>query len=97
MSDTLSPLPTIEPLMGSCTGFIQYSGVRYVCQICLVVGVQSVCQLETGLMKGILCDCRSFDKENTGKISEKVFKQIMLGKGDVSETDIDEMLQEYYR
>ena len=52
---------------------------------------------ETGLMKGILCDCRSFDKENTGKISEKVFKQIMLGKGDVSETDIDEMLQEYYR
>ena len=40
---------------------------------------------------------RSFDKENTGKISEKVFKQIMLGKGDVSEADIDEMLQEYYR
>jgi len=39
----------------------------------------------------------SFDKEHTGKISEKVFKQIMLGKGDVSETDIDEMLQEYYR
>lgn len=39
----------------------------------------------------------SFDKENTGKISEKVFKQIMLGKEDVSETDIDEMLQEYYR
>lgn len=39
----------------------------------------------------------SFDKQNTGKISEKVFKQIMLGKDDVNESDIAEMLEEYYR
>ena len=41
--------------------------------------------------------CRSFDKKNTGKISEKVFKQIMIGKDDVNESDIEEMLEEYYR
>ena len=40
---------------------------------------------------------RSFDKQNTGKISEKVFKQIMLGKDDVNESEIEEMLEEYYR
>jgi Ca2+-binding EF-hand superfamily protein len=39
----------------------------------------------------------SFDKQNTGKISEKVFKQIMLGKDDINESDIEEMLEEYYR
>jgi aldehyde:ferredoxin oxidoreductase len=39
----------------------------------------------------------SFDKKNTGKISEKVFKQIMIGKDDVNESDIEEMLEEYYR
>ena len=40
---------------------------------------------------------RSFDKQSTGKISEKVFKQIMLGKDDVNESEIEEMLEEYYR
>lgn len=55
-------------------------------------------QQESEPDEGTLVDVfASFDKENTGKISEKVFKQIMLGKGDVSEADIDEMLQEYYR
>ena len=44
----------------------------------------------------LIC-CRSFDKKNTGKISEKVFKQIMIGKDDVNESDIEEMLEEYYR
>lgn len=39
----------------------------------------------------------SFDKKNTGKIQEKVFKQIMIGKDDVNESDIEEMLEEYYR
>lgn len=39
----------------------------------------------------------SFDKQSTGKISEKVFKQIMLGKDDVNESEIEEMLEEYYR
>ena len=40
---------------------------------------------------------RSFDKQSTGKISEKVFKQIMVGKDDVNESEIEEMLEEYYR
>ena len=40
---------------------------------------------------------RSFDKENTGKISEKCFRKIMVGKDDVTEKDVDEMLEEYYR
>ena len=40
---------------------------------------------------------RSFDKQSTGKISEKVFKQIMIGKDDVNESEIEEMLEEYYR
>jgi Ca2+-binding EF-hand superfamily protein len=39
----------------------------------------------------------SFDKENTGKISEKCFRKIMVGKDDISEKDIEEMLEEYYR
>lgn len=39
----------------------------------------------------------SFDKECTGKISETVFKKIMAGKDDVSEDEIAEMLEEYYR
>jgi len=40
---------------------------------------------------------RSFDKENTGFISEYVFRQIMEGKGDIEENEIQEMLDEYYR
>jgi|ERR1712150_252271 len=39
----------------------------------------------------------SFDKQNTGKITETVFKKIMQGKDDVNESDIEEMLEEYYR
>ena len=39
----------------------------------------------------------TFDNKKTGKISEKVFKQIMIGKDDVNESDIEEMLEEYYR
>ena len=39
----------------------------------------------------------SFDKENTGKISEKCFRTIMVNKDDVTEKDVDEMLEEYYR
>lgn len=39
----------------------------------------------------------SFDNENTGKISERVFRQIMKGKEDVSDGDVEEMLEEYYR
>lgn len=39
----------------------------------------------------------SFDKTNTGKISETVFKKIMLGKDDVNESEIEEMLEEYYK
>jgi len=37
------------------------------------------------------------DKENTGKISEKCFRKILLGKDDESSKDIEEMLEEYYR
>jgi Ca2+-binding EF-hand superfamily protein len=40
---------------------------------------------------------RSFDKENTGKISEKCFRTIMVNKDDIHEKDIEEMLDEYYR
>ena len=39
----------------------------------------------------------SFDKSQTGMISEEVFKHIMNGKDDVNEEDIREMLDEYYR
>ena len=40
---------------------------------------------------------RSFDKESTGKISEKTFRTIMVNKDDVTEKDVEEMLDEYYR
>jgi len=40
---------------------------------------------------------RSFDKEKSGKISEKCFRTIMVNKDDVQEKDIEEMLEEYYR
>ena len=39
----------------------------------------------------------TFDKHEVGFISESSFKQIMSGKDDVRETDIAEMLEEYYR
>jgi len=39
----------------------------------------------------------SFDKQNKGKIPEQVFKKIMQGKDDVDESDMEEMLEEYYR
>ncbi|CAB4062985.1 CALM [Lepeophtheirus salmonis] len=39
----------------------------------------------------------SLDKDNTGKISESSFRQIMKGKDDCSEEDIDDMLKEFYR
>ena len=38
----------------------------------------------------------SFDKSQSGMISEEVFKHIMQGKDDVNEEDINEMLAEYY-
>lgn len=38
----------------------------------------------------------SFDKAQSGMISEEVFKHIMQGKDDVNEEDINEMLAEYY-
>ena len=40
---------------------------------------------------------RSFDKSESGFISEDAFKQIMSAKDDVNEDDISEMLDEYYR
>jgi Ca2+-binding EF-hand superfamily protein len=43
------------------------------------------------------CRFRSFDKECTGKISEKTFKKILEAKDDVSEEEVKEMLEEYYR
>lgn len=39
----------------------------------------------------------SFDRENLGKISEKVFKDLLKSKEDISEEEINEMLEEYYR
>ena len=39
----------------------------------------------------------TFDKHEVGFISESSFKQIMSGKDDVSEADVAEMLEEYYR
>ena len=39
----------------------------------------------------------SFDKTSTGFISEGIFKQIMSARDDVSEEDISEMLDEYFR
>jgi hypothetical protein len=43
------------------------------------------------------CFCRSMDKENTGRISEKCFRKIMKGKDDVSAKEVEEMLEEYFR
>jgi len=40
---------------------------------------------------------RSMDKDKRGKISEKTFRKIMIGKDDISAKDIEEMLDEYYR
>jgi len=37
------------------------------------------------------------DKSNTGLISEKSFRKVMKGKDDVSDKEIDEMLEEYFR
>ena len=40
---------------------------------------------------------RSFDREGLGKISEKCFKDLLKSKEDISEEEINEMLEEYYR
>ena len=40
---------------------------------------------------------RSFDREGLGKISEKCFKDLLKAKEDISEEEINEMLEEYYR
>jgi len=39
----------------------------------------------------------SFDREGLGKISEKCFKDLLKSKEDISEEEINEMLEEYYR
>ena len=40
---------------------------------------------------------RSFDRENLGKISEKSFVDLLKSKDDISDEEIKEMLDEYYR
>jgi len=39
----------------------------------------------------------SFDREGLGKISERVFKDLLKSKDDISDEEIKEMLDEYYR